>query len=177
MASDWRKMKKGGRFTVPFAIKPEYKAMQYPIFNQEGVEVGSFTAANVIAWRTEVVGTSRVKRLFATRESDRPCRDEFQEFLRVSFRRLLVGDQEELDALVSAITPHSFRAGMASDLHRSGVPVKAIMKLGRWESERAMSQYVRDGLAQRLTSAKFASVRKSAAEVARLVSKQSQKGR
>ena len=44
---------------------------------------------------------------------------------------------------------------MASDVIRRGVPVKTIMKLGRWESERAMKQYVRDGLAQHLGSARF----------------------
>ena len=138
--------------------------------------MGSFTAADVIAWRMEATGSSRSRFLFATSDEPMPSRDEFQRFIRVSFRRLLVGDRDEINALVDSMTPHSFRAGLASDLHRNGVAVKIIMKLGRWESERAMSQYVRDGLAQRLTSAKFASVRKDVKEVVKLVCKASSHG-
>ena len=70
------------------------------------------------------------------------CRTQFQNFLRTSFSRLLVGSRDEIKALAATITPHSFREGMMSDLHRCGVSVKTIMKLGRWESERAMNQYV-----------------------------------
>ena len=177
MASDWRKMKRGGAFSVPFPAEPQFEAMRYPVFDQAGVKVGSFTAAEVITWRMEAAGSARSRHLFATKGEVMPSRDEFQRFIRMSFRRLLVGDRDEINALVDAMTPHSFRAGLASDLHRSGVPVKQIMKLGRWESERAMSQYVRDGLAQRLTSAKFASVRKEAREVVKLVCKASSHGR
>ena len=112
----------------------------------------------------ETTSSARARHLFATKGESRPCRDEFQRFIRMSFRRLLVGASDEIDGLVEAMTPHSFRAGLASDLHRHGVPVKAIMKLGRWESERAMSQYVRDGLAQRLPSARFAPITAAAAK-------------
>ena len=166
MASDWRKMKRGGAFTVPFPAKPSMPSMTYPAFDEHGNETGSFTAADVLSWRASAVGSSRGKRLFGSRGCGAPIRSVFQAFLRESFRRLLPGPASEIDALVSAVTPHSFRAGMASDLHRMGVPVKAIMKVGRWESERAMSQYIRDGLAQRLASAKYVSLRGSTARIA-----------
>ena len=167
-ASDWRKMKRGGSFTLPFAKIPRFKAMVYPAFDQDGNKVGKFTAADVLEWRTAATQSSRDKRLFAAPETEM-CRAQFQNFLRTSFSRLLVGSRDEIKALAAAITPHSFRAGMASDLHRCGVPVKTIMKLGRWESERAMKQYVRDGLAQRLSSARFTSLKGSAAAIAKAV--------
>lgn len=153
-ASDWRKMKRGGAFTLPFARSPSFKAMVYPAYDADGNKVGTFTAADVLEWRTAVTRTSSGKRLFAAPGADM-CRAQFQNFLRTSFRRLLVGSRDEITALAAAITPHSFRAGMASDLQRCGVSVPTIMKLGRWESERAMKQYVHDGLAQRLSSACF----------------------
>ena len=167
-ASDWRKMKRGGSFTLPFEASPRFKCMVYPAFDSDGNKVGTFTAADVLEWRTSITRASTGRRLFSA-PGGGAKREEFQRFLHTSFRRLLVGSTEEISALVAAITPHSFRAGMASDLQRCGVPVKVIMKLGRWESERAMRQYVRDGLAQRLSSARFASVRQSASEIASLV--------
>ena len=154
---------------VPFPSKPSMAAMTYPVFDEHGNETGSFTAADVLSWRASAVGSSRGRHLFGSRGCGAPIRSVFQTFLRQSFKRLLPGLAGEISALVSAITPHSFRAGMASDLHRMGVPVKAIMKVGRWESERAMSQYIRDGLAQRLVSAKFSSLRGAAAEIARWI--------
>ena len=41
---------------------------------------------------------------------------------------------------------------MAGDLAREGVRPSIICKVGRWASKRAMKQYIRDGLAQRLSS-------------------------
>ena len=155
MASDWRKMKRGGAFTVPFPSKPNMPAMVYPVFDKHGHKIGSFTAADVLSWRSSAVRSTHGRRLFGSRGGGAPIRSVFQRFLRESFKRLLPGPDDEVNALVSAITPHSFRSGMASDLHRMAVPVKTIMKVGRWESERAMAQYIRDGLGQRLTSTKF----------------------
>ena len=68
---------------------------------------------------------------------------------------LLVGKKTEISAMARAITPHSFRAGMASDLEREDVPRPVIKKRGRWSSDRAMEQYIRDGLAQKLTKIQF----------------------
>ena len=84
-----------------------------------------------------------------------PTQAEFQAWLRLSFKTLLQGPRAEVQALVNAITPHSFRAGLASDLEREGVPRRVIMKRGRWNSAKAMEQYARDGLAQRLRSCSF----------------------
>ena len=139
--------------------------MKYPAYDTDGKQVGTFTAADVLEWRASAARSHSGKRLFTAPGEDID-RTQFQEFLSTSFRRLLVGSTDEIVALVAAITPHSFRAGLASDLQRQGVPVKTIMKIGRWESERAMKQYVRDGLAQRLSSAKFFSIRKMASAIA-----------
>ena len=159
-ACDWRKMKRGGAYTVPFPASPRFQSMTYPIYRSDGSATGeTFTASQVFDWRVRATGSTRGKRLFSAAGAGEPVRSDFQHFIRRSFRSLLVGDRDEIKALVAAMTPHSFRAGMASDLMRCGVPVKTIMKLGRWESERAMLQYVRDGLAQRLRSASFAPVK------------------
>ena len=177
LASDWRKMKKGGAYTIPFPSDPDTPAMIYPVFDAEGKEKGSFTAADVLSWRSSAVRSSRSRRLFGLRHRGAPIRAVFQAFLRESFKRLLSGSANEILALTAAITPHSFRAGIASDLHRMGVPVKAIMKVGRWNSERAMTQYIRDGLAQRIASAQFTSLRSTATEMAKWIESKYSAGR
>ena len=85
--------------------------------------------------------------------------------MRWSFRSLLTVAPSEREALVEAMTPHGWRAGIAGDLHREGLRPVRIMKVGRWSSKRAMTQYVRDGLAQRLESPSFAAI--SAVMIAR----------
>ena len=169
MASDWTKMKRAGSFTIPFPAEPSFSAMRYPMYSKTGVETGSFTAADVLSWRVNTTGSRNARRLFGSRHSGRPDRGAFQWFLRTSFRRLLIGKSQEVEALVRAITPHSFRAGMASDLHRQGVAIKVIMKLGRWYSERAMRQYVRDGLGQRLSNARFLPLQAKASDISALL--------
>ena len=120
--------------------------------------VGSFTAADVLGWRVKQVGSARASRLFSPPGADAPRRSDLQCFMRWSFRSLLTMDRGELEALVEAMTPHGWRAGVAGDMHREGVRPKLIMRTGRWRSKRAMEQYVRDGLAQRLSQPTYRAI-------------------
>lgn len=155
MASDWRKMKRGGAFTVPFPLHPEFKAMSYCGYSRKGDVLASFTTADVIRWHVARRGHGKGNLFAPLGKSVRPSRRAFQVWLRESFRRLLIGNRREVEGLVASITPHSFRAGMASDLERERVPRLHIKKIGRWNSDRAMEQYARDGLAQRMASVTF----------------------
>ena len=153
--NDWRKMKRGGPYTISFPSKPKFSSMIYPRFSTDGRQIDTFTAADVLGWRAKQVGSMKARRLFSSKGAGEPVRSDFQKFIRQTFKSLLVGNRKEIAKLVQEMTPHSFRAGMASDMHRAGVPVKTIMKQGRWESERAMSQYIRDGLGQQIRSAEY----------------------
>ena len=94
-ASDWRKMKRGGAFTLPFAKSPRFESMKYPAYNRNGEQVGTFTAADVLEWRTAATKSYKGKRLFAAPGKDMN-RAEFQNFLRTSFRKLLVDAETRL---------------------------------------------------------------------------------
>lgn len=152
MASDWRKMKRGGAYTIPFWAEPKFRAMVYSRLAPDGGEHGTFTAADVLHWFTR---QKAAPPLFSPVHAREISATSFKEWMRESFRRLLKCGSAELTSLVVAMTPHSWRAGMASDLAREGVRPNVICKIGRWASERAMTQYVRDGLAQRLSSYGF----------------------
>ena len=164
LASDWRKMKRGGAFTVPFPLRPAFRAMRYSGYSRRGKRTDAFTAAHVLRWHVEERGSMRGN-LFAPMGNVKVSRRSFQVWLRESFGRLLVGKKQEMAALVASITPHSFRAGMASDLERDQVPRLHIKKVGRWQSDRAMEQYARDGLAQRLRKLTFRSLQQCQLEI------------
>lgn len=149
MASDWRKMKRGGAYTIPFWARPKFEAMRYSGLKPDGSVRGSFTAADVLDWLT---GPRRSVPIFSPEGDEEISATAFKEWLRQSFRRLLRCGATELAALLLAMTPHSWRAGMASDLARANVRPNVICKVGRWASKRAMTQYIRDSLAQRLSS-------------------------
>ena len=109
--------------------------------------------------------------MFAPVHEEIPQSKDFKQWLRESFKALLVGKQSEINAMAQAITPHSFRAGMASDLERSDVPRLIIKKLGRWASMRAMEQYMRDGLAQRLRKIQYRTIAANRNKVKRIIVK------
>ena len=155
VAADWRKMRNGGEYTVPFPVSPQYQAMYYPVYSPGGAVIGSFTAAAVLAWQVRLTGSSQARRLFAPDGGEAPRRSECQCFMRWSFRSLLTAGKGEVSAWVATMTPHGWRAGVAGDLHREKVRPKIIMQTGRWRSRRAMEQYIRDGLAQQLSQPTF----------------------
>lgn len=156
IASDWDKMKRRtGHYTVKFAMEPKFAAMKYAVYGTKGEVVRTFTAARVLRWHIAEVGTHEAKNLFAPDFGEAPSSRKFKAWLRSSFRALLTGESRMVEAMVEAITPHSFRAGLASDLEREDVPRSTTKKLGRWSSTRAMEQYMRDGLAQRLQRIRY----------------------
>jgi hypothetical protein len=167
MAADWRKMKHGGPFTVPFPGKPKLEPMIYPAFDEKGNKIDSFTAADVLRWQIDIEGSNMCKHIWAPTGRKRPTRAALQQFIRDSFAALLTANKDEVDALVKAMTPHSWRAGMAGDLDRAGHPITVNMRVGRWFSERATKLYIRDGLAQWLQEISFKRIRTESVQTTR----------
>ena len=156
MESDWNKMRRPvGQYTIKFPQHPRYHAMQYRAYNVDGASTHYFTAEAVLRWHVAMTGSTQVNKLFTPVFGEEPSSRDFKKWLRASFGALLVGTKTEVARLIQAITPHSFRAGMAGDLEREDIPRSTIKKLGRWHSERAMEQYMRDGLAQKLSSTQY----------------------
>ena len=169
MTSDWNKMRREvGKYSVKFPMEPKFKAMEYEAYGKKGETLHTFTAAKVLKWHMTKVGSRRGKELFAPVFGEMPSSEDFKAWLRDSFRTLLVGNKQEIEALVKSITPHSFRAGMAGDLEREDVPRETIKKIGRWSSKDAMEQYMRDGLAQRLQNLKYWQITSIGGRVRRL---------
>ena len=153
MASDWHKMRRKGSFSVSFPSQPQYKALKYDIYSPSGQVQRQVTAATILQWHTSTRKSDGM--LFSPTGERTPTRQQFQQWIRESFREILVGDPEEIESMIQAMTPHSWRAGLAGDLDREGVARRVIMKRGRWNDEKVMEQYARDALGQRLTSIRY----------------------
>ena len=157
--SDWHKMRRRtGEFEIDFPERPHFQSMRYNSYTDKGTVTHSFVAADVLRWQIEKEKSTRACYIFAPVRGVLESSASFQTWLRQVFRNILVEDEREVAALVSAITPHSFRAGMASDLERENVPRARIKKIGRWDSDRALEQYIRGRLAQRLRRLRYRAV-------------------
>ena len=168
IVADWRKMKQlSGEYTVKFPVTPKFQSMVYDAYDSKGRVTGKFTAASVLKWQIDIAQSTKGRYVFEPEKGKEPLARRFKEWIRTSFRALLTGRGEETEALVKTMTPHSFRAGLASDLERSDVPRPTIKKLGRWSSERAMEQYMRDGLAQKMYKLQFWHIQHRHGEVTR----------
>ena len=146
-------MQRRGTLTIPIHKKPPFSSLQYNFYSVIGEVTGQFTAAYALQWFVKTKKDD--EELFTPVGRDHATtRDEFQRWIRQSFRKILTGhvDKAALESIVGVMTLHSWRAGLASDMEREGVKVKrrVIMKYDRWFDERVMEQYARDGLAQRL---------------------------
>ena len=151
MASDFWKMKnKTTEYNIKFPSKPKFRAMIYDAYDVHGEVTHHFTAAQVLQWHAEIEQSLRGKDLFAPDDDKILSSSKFKKWLRASFKACLKCSPEEAEKFTSTMTPHSFRAGITSELERAGVPRSIIKKLGRWSSDRAMKQYIRDGLTQLL---------------------------
>lgn len=163
MAADWDKMKRKGAYTIPFPAAPRYHSLKYHWYDETGRAQGDFTAATILHWHQQIAKETGDTAMFSPLGEACPSQAEFQSWLRESFRAMLSkGNEVEIEALIGAMTPHSFRAGLAGDLVREGIPRRVIMKHGRWMSSKAMEQYTRDALAQRLYNYEYIKIKDSA---------------
>ena len=156
VSSDWHKMKRRqGEFSVDFLQRPRHAAMFYAAYTEAGSVQHAFTAADVLRWHMRRVGSRAGADVFEPVAGKNLSSAEFQVWLRSSFRALLMEDSREVAAIVAGITPHSFRAGMASDLEHENVSRQRMKRVGRWDSDKAMEDYIRPRLAQRLRRLQF----------------------
>ena len=149
LRSNWRKLAIGsalrhrGAYTIVFKDRPALGPASFEVTDEGGVWVASLTAFMLLDWhiadrrrRADGAGFFHGQRLLV--------RDEFQLWLQLSFGRIL---PQLSQALREQLTPHSMRAGRASDLARAHVLMEIIKRQGRWASN-AVEQYIRSGLAQ-----------------------------
>ena len=79
--------------------------------------------------------------IFAPVAGQAPTHDSRQAWLRTALLAALPMSEVAARALVSHVSPHSFRSGLAGDLLREGVSLQKISSVCRWWSLRAARLY------------------------------------
>ena len=92
----------------------------------------SVTAADVLRWHFNRLRRDGETVIFAPVRGVGASHDDRQVWLRAAVRAALPANEVAAIALVNDISPHSFRAGLASDLLREGVSIAIIDSVCRW---------------------------------------------
>ena len=125
------------------------------LFSPKGPAYGSstITAAALLSWHMK--GRAQSDMLFRTAGSNGLLsRSRFQAWLRLSFAAALPLMSK---TQVGLLSPHSFRAGRASDLWRSKASAEMIKRAGRWASS-AFRLYIRDGFLELVNYSRLDSI-------------------
>ena len=83
-------------------------------------------------------GFNKVKGVIVEDERERGSKEMWIEYMREQLNKMGWDERE--------YAGHSLRAGGATDLFNSSIPLASIMKIGRWESVEAAMVYFRDDL-------------------------------
>jgi hypothetical protein len=112
------------------------------------------SAATILSWRLDGLEPSASIFGSARTGAGSMSRDRFQAWLRKSFAAAL---PKMPIALRLLLTPHSFRAGWASDAWRANMRPVRIKRGGRWHSD-AYKLYVRDGLFELVDTSMYVTI-------------------
>ena len=99
------------------------------------------TAATLLKWHFRQLRSVGELDLFRPVEGKSPTREGRQLWLRETLLTALPLHESAARALVECVTPQSFRAGLAGDLHRIGVSFERIGAVCRWSSSAAIRIY------------------------------------
>lgn len=156
LRTNFTRRPKGRMFRLDFLAKPRHACQVFRVRRPDGSVAASLTAATLLAWHFRQVIRAGETLLFRPVPNDPPTRANRQKWLRRVLLAALPLDQVEARRLVRFVTPHSFRSGLAGDLHRAGVDWKRIGAVCRWESISCIRLYSqRPSLSMSRTSQSF----------------------
>ena len=121
-------------FTIRFPANPAWNCMRYHVD-----DMTTITAAAVLTWYFGTLPADA--RIFVPRGSEVEGRIHYQSWIRATLRKAWPQCSPTIATGIDAATPHSFRAGFASDLRDEGATLSQLRQLGRWKSDRAMAIY------------------------------------
>ena len=122
---------------------------------------GRHTCKQILFWHFSLLRSTGETVVFAPiAPGVAPERSDRQRWLRSVLLAALPLSQRRTRALVSSVTPHSFRPGLAGDLLMAGEPLDVVMRLCRWLSARVARVYAeRPSLCSFMDTAGFCSIR------------------
>ena len=157
LVTDYSRYTGERHFAIEFPASPRYDCMWYEVRSEvDGKVRYTVTAAMIMRWHFERLQRDDEIRLFRPKKGETPTREARQAWLRQALWKALPMGEVKARALITDVSPHSFRAGLAGDLHREGVSLQTIGSVCRWNSVKAIRIYCeRPCMSMSRTSTKF----------------------
>ena len=142
LVTDWHRYSGRHRYCLEFPAFPKWQAQMYTLRDADGAVVDVVPAASVMHWHLEQLEELDEDLLFSPDGEWPPSRENRQAWLRRALLAALPEQDARARTLVSEVTPHSFRPGLAGDLFREGASLWQIAFICRWHSLQAIRLYV-----------------------------------
>ena len=120
---------------------PDGKAMWYAVCGGDGNVLVHLSAATVLGWHFAQLRGAGEHTVFEPAAGQDISREGRQEWLRGALLAALPRSEQRAREMVSGVTPHSFRPGLAGDLLRDGWQLDAIAVKCRWQGTRNARMY------------------------------------
>ena len=141
LVTDWHRYSGMRRYCLEFPKVPRWECLQYTVVDEQGHVRACITAADVLRWHVSRLRRDGERALYAPFANKSPTRRTRRNWLRATMWQALPMADSRARRAISKLTPHAFRAGLAGDLHRAGVPWDVIAVWCRWVSAQAMRMY------------------------------------
>ena len=141
LATDWHRYSGRRSYCLEFARVPRWPCLKYVVRSPEGVHVASLVTAQVLQWHFDQLERAGESLVFAPVLGAPTSRAQRKRWLQDALLAALPLHEGAVRRLVDLVSPHAFRAGIAGDLLRAGVPPQSIAIWCRWWSMRAMRLY------------------------------------
>ena len=141
LLTDWHRYSGQRSYCLEFGHVPRWPCLQYPVYDADGVHVASLVTAQVMRWHFDQLEAAGESTVFAPVLGRPLSRVQRKTWLQKSLLAALFPGEQAVREKVALVSPHAFRAGLAGDLLRAGVPPQTIAIWCRWWSMRAMRMY------------------------------------
>lgn len=160
LPTDWHRYQGQRTYVLSFAAHPRWNSLMYRVRAQDGTVLAKLTAATVLTWHLRILRRAKETLIFRPHKGVRPSRLQRRRWLQRVLWAALPLNERAAREMVTNVTPHAFRAGLAGDLHEEDVAWQAIAMWCRWHSMRAMRMYAsRPPLRTARTSKSFRFIR------------------
>ena len=141
LVTDWARYSGRRQFYIEFPASPRFEAMWYNVYAPNGDLLDTYPAATLLHWHFRRLRRDGERHVFAPVPGETCSRDERQTWIREALLAALPVPEREARVAVDDVTPHSFRPGVAGDLHRDGVAIQRIGAVCRWNTQRVVLIY------------------------------------
>ena len=156
LMTDWHRFAGRTRYALRFESFPVESYLWYELRDTDGNVKDIIAAATLMSWHFDIVTQCGETKAFDPVPGTAPTRSDRAMWLRDSFLAALPLQEHAARQLVTAISPHSFRPGIAGDMRRAGKRMDQISFELRWRGLKNARMYsARPPLFSARVSAKF----------------------